>query len=264
MIVTSIQQGPIEFFVEQPEELSATAVRLIWLHGWGQDRRAFAALAPQFSASANNYLVDLPGFGQSPPPPEAWSSLDYANSLADWLRQMQAQPTILIGHSLGCRVSLQLAKHYPELVQGMCLIAAAGLQKKPSAKQKLRVFTYKTLAKLARLIDSTLKTQLLDKLRDHFGSKDYRNAKAMRGTLVKIVNEDLASVASVIKQPTVLIYGEQDTETPVAFGQRFAALLSNSELLVLPHFDHWSILTSGYHQVATQIKKYLGKNFPRG
>ena len=84
---------------------NARTVRLVWAHGWGQDRRALSPLAEALSGQGSHLLLDFPGFGESPPPPDAWDTAAYADATAEVLAtRPPAAKTIWVGHSFGCRV----------------------------------------------------------------------------------------------------------------------------------------------------------------
>ena len=157
------------------------------------------------------------------------------------------------------RVGIQLAARYPELIDSLVLIAAAGLQRKRSLAQQARVtgkiYTFKTLKRLAPVIGMDV-----DKLRDSFGSADYRAAGEMRDILSTVVREDLSEIATGINCPTRLIYGERDTETPPEFGERLSGLIPHAELSILGGQDHYSLLAEGRHQVAKRIRDFLLAN----
>jgi pimeloyl-ACP methyl ester carboxylesterase len=66
---------------------------LIWAHGWGQTHASLLPLAEAMRRRAPSLLLDLPGFGASPPPPIAWSTADYADAAAEWLTALAAAQT---------------------------------------------------------------------------------------------------------------------------------------------------------------------------
>jgi pimeloyl-ACP methyl ester carboxylesterase len=175
--------------------------------------------------------------------------------MAGFIKDNTDKPVIWVGHSFGCRVGLQMASRHPELIQGMALIAAAGLPKKRALHKRIsrsaRVCLFKTLKKLIPLGLNE------DWLRNKFGSADYKNAGPMRDILVKTVNEDLGTIARMITCPVTLIYGTKDTETPIEIGHRLNALISESEIAPLDGLDHYSVLGSGRHQVTPLIKKFI-------
>jgi len=233
----------------------AGAPLLIWGHGWGHTHAALRPLAEAMQAIAPSLLVDFPGFGASPVPPDAWGTADYADAVAQWLAAIPAGRRVWIGHSFGSRVGLRLAARHPDLVNGLFLIAAPGLQpRRPfpeRARRKVRSLAYKAMRALAP------EGPARDRLRERFGSRDYRQAGAMRPVFVKTVGEDLGPVAREVRCPTVFVYGERDSETPPDIGERFQQMIPRSELAVLRGLDHWTVLTEGRHQIAHRIGKFL-------
>ncbi|HVC55940.1 MAG TPA: alpha/beta fold hydrolase [Stellaceae bacterium] len=228
---------------------------LIWAHGWGQTHRALLPLAQAMRRAAPSVLLDLPGFGASPLPPAAWSTADYADAVAEWLGGLPPARRIWIAHSFGGRVGLQLAARHPELLQGLILIAAAGLPPRRSPGQRARIAARRWAFRLMRRL--TPEGPARDRLRERFGSADYRQAGALRPILVKAVNEDLTSVARAVRCPTLLIYGDQDRETPPELGLRLNALIPRSRLVMLRGFDHWTVLTEGSHQIVQRLGEFL-------
>jgi len=229
--------------------------RLLWGHGWGQTGAAFLAMAETLKPLAASTLIDFPGFGKSPVPPETWGTAEYADCAAELIKASVTQPVIWIGHSFGCRVGLQLAARHPGLLAGMVLIAAAGLKRQRSVMERIRFESRKFAFKTAKLF--TREGPQRDQLRQRFGSQDYRNAGALRPIMVRVIGEDLTEVAKEVRCPTLLIYGSYDTETPPEFGERFKALIPESALAILDGFNHLSILTEGRHQVTLRIRKFM-------
>ena len=223
---------------------------MIWAHGWGQNHQAMLALAQSFETSGPQVLVDFPGFGASPPPQGDWGTEDYADHMAGFIRQHNLGKVLWIGHSFGGRVGVQLAARHPDLISGMVLIAAAGLPRPQSFWKKLRVLVYKILKHLP--INK-------DWLRRKFGSKDYLNAGALRGVFLKVVRENLSAQAAQIKCPVLLIYGEDDTETPPSIGTLYKSLIPGAEMVLLPGHDHYTVMAQGRHLTARHIKEFLEK-----
>jgi pimeloyl-ACP methyl ester carboxylesterase len=149
---------------------------------------------------------------------------------------------------------LQLAARYPELLDGMFLIAAAGLKRKRPLHKKIymkgRILLFKTLKKLVPEKDR-------EKLYKAFGSSDYNNAGPMRKIFVRVVNEDLSSVAKHVKCPVHLVFGENDSETPAEFGHRYSKLITGSQLTILKDQDHYTVLGEGRHPVAGKLLSFI-------
>ncbi|MFH1157934.1 MAG: alpha/beta hydrolase [Pseudomonadota bacterium] len=245
------------FRIESGLPAAEARVRLVWGHGWGQDHRAFTQLAEALQTQAHHVLLDFPGFGQSPPPPKGWDTMDYARATAGLLQSLPFQgKTIWVGHSFGCRVGLQLASHYPEMLDGLIFIAGAGLTPKytlwEKASLKSRIYVFKTLKWLWALLGGNV-----DNLRRHFGSQDYRNAGTLRETFLKVIAEDLSDVAGRVKCRTLLIYGTADVVTPPEMGERFRKLIPGARLVVLDGLDHDSLLAGGRHQTLKHLNGFV-------
>lgn len=239
------------------KELGAADTPVIfWGHGWGQSHHAFIPLAESLAKLGTHKVLDFPGFGASPKPQEDWSTEDYADAIAEHLKSSNAEPIIWAGHSFGCRVGIRLASKYPDLVKGLILIAGAGLKRKrhplKSFYFKLRVYTYKFLKNVVVPLGLSK-----DWLQSKFGSSDYKNAGEMRGIFLKTISEDLTEASKSVKCSTLLIYGEIDTETPPEFGERYNKYIKDSKLFILSGLDHYSVLSSGRHQVANLIQDFI-------
>ncbi len=246
-------------FAVRAEGNDAAGLELVWLHGWGQTAASFAELSAGQAGRAENLLVDLPGFGAAPLPPPDWDTADYALGLAEWLDTRTRRRRVLIGHSFGCRVAIRLAKRRPDLVDGMVLIAAAGLKRQRSLAWRLRAAILKLAGRLVKLVDRLAGTSMWQAYAMKAGSADYRNAGEMRPVFVRAVNEDLTDEAAELTLPVLLVYGADDTETPPEFGRRYAALMGDADTVELPGFDHLGVLSRGRHQVAKQITAFLDR-----
>ena len=85
--------------------------------------------------------------------------------------------------------------------------------------------------------------EALEKLRVKFGSADYAAATPlMRQCLVKAINEDLTHLLPGIKAPTLLIWGENDTATPLADGKLMEKSIPDAGLAVIPGVGHYCFL----------------------
>jgi pimeloyl-ACP methyl ester carboxylesterase len=206
-------------------------------------------------AAAPSVLIDFPGFGESPLPLTPWGTADYADAIAEWLARLEPARRVWIAHSFGCRVGLQLAARHPQAVAGLFLVAAAGLPRQRSAIERARINARRWAFRLMSSV--TPEGPARDRLRQRFGSADYRQAGALRPILVKTVGEDLSEAARAVRCPAVLVYGDRDRETPPEIGTRLKELIQESELYVLRGFDHWTVLTEGRHQLLQRLGEFV-------
>ena len=234
----------------------ADAPELVWAHGWGHSHLALLPLAEAMRARGDSLLVDRPGFGASPLPPGPWGTEDYADAMAEWLQGLPARRRVWVGHSFGCRVGLRLAARHPDAVSALFLVATAGLPPHRPLATRLKRLPQRLVFRTMRAM--TPEGPARDRLRERYGSSDYRTAGAMRPMLVKAVNEDQTEVARRIRLPVVLVHGEGDTESPPEIATRLHALIPGSRLHLLRGFDHWTILGDGRYQVIHLLGELLG------
>ena len=180
---------------------------IVLLHGWGQNIEMMDMLGHPFEKEYRILVLDLPGFGKTPEPEQPFCVEDYAIVLNKFLKRHKINDPILVGHSFGGRVAIKYASMYK--TTKVVLLSAPfrpGKKAQPTIRTKVFNFVkkFKCLHKLA------------DYLRNKWGSEDYRNATPInRGTLVRVVNEDLTKDARKIKCPVFLIYGSKDTAVPL-------------------------------------------------
>ena len=251
----SVSSRTSRFAITHVGQEREDAIHVIWGHGWGQSSTALFPLAESMGRFACSSLIDFPGFGNSPLPPNSWGTADYADAVAEWLKSTSCGSCVWVGHSFGGRVGIQLAARHPGLLSGMVLIAGAGLPRRRSLSEKFRVLCRRYAFRAAKLVVAEGPRREL--LRARFGSSDYRTAGPLRPILTRVVNEDLTAVAKTVECPVLLLYGDRDRDTPPEIGERLHRALPNSKLIVLQGFDHHTILLEGRHQVLRQILGFL-------
>ena len=85
--------------------------------------------------------------------------------------------------------------------------------------------------------------RLQDRLRRKYGSPDYYKLnEVMRGTFVKVVNQDLLPLLPSIAAPTLLIWGSDDTETPLWMGQQMEKQIPDAALIVFEGRSHFAFI----------------------
>lgn len=228
---------------------------LVFLHGWQDDVRTFDALAARLSSAHRVIRLDLPGFGGSETPREAWGTAEYARFVNDFLKKIGVSSAVLIGHSFGGRVVIRgMAEgmlHAPKIV----LIASPGGAARNAARKNI----FLVLAKLSKMVLSVLPPAYRERARRKFyraiGS-DYATAGNMRETYKKIVAEDLSTLAAKISVPALLMWGDRDTETPRADGERLARLMPDARLEIVSGAGHF-VHRENPDEVTALIKKFV-------
>ena len=219
---------------------------VVLLHGWGANISLFSSMAELLSKKYRVVAMDLPGFGGSDEPPNAWCVDDYTDFVIEFLKDYNADEITFLGHSFGGRVIIKMfeRKHLPFKIKKLILTGSAGVKPKKSTKQKVKQRIYKiTKGVYQTKLVTKLFPNALENLRKRNGSADYNAASPiMRQTLVKVVNEDLVYLFEKVNPPTLLIWGKNDTATPISDGYLMEKLMPEAALVVLERSGHYAFL----------------------
>jgi len=218
---------------------------LVLLHGWGTDLSLYEGLIAHLSDTMRVIAPELPGFGETPEPAQSWDAGDYSAFVLKFLDALGVKKAVLLGHSNGGRIIIKIVgSGAPLEVQKIILIGSAGLVHEKTPAELRRIKRYKLGKKvLSSLPARVVFPDALEKFKNRSGSADYRSAApVMRETLVKLVNEDLAHLLPSIKQPTLLIWGENDDSTPLGDGKRMESLLPDGGLVTVRGAGHYCYL----------------------
>jgi pimeloyl-ACP methyl ester carboxylesterase len=214
---------------------------VVLLHGWGD---AAAGLQPVYDYLRKDYdviAVDLPGFGGTQAPPQAWGLDDYVTFVRDFLAKAGVkQVYAFVGHSNGGAIAIRGLGNGTLQAEKLVLLASAGIRNEYKGRNKV----LRILAKTGKLATKPLPKSMQNKLRrqayQSIGS-DMLVAEHLQETFKRVVTDDVRADAAQIVQPVLLVYGEQDESTPVWYGEQYHELMNESTLEILPgagHFVH--------------------------
>lgn len=213
---------------------------VLLLHGWGCSTELFTPVAEALAKSMRVTLIDFAGHGRSGRPPEPWGAPEFAEMVAEVIEALSVHGCDVIGHSHGGRIALVLAANRPELVGKLALTGASGLHAEPTEAQKRRSAAYKRLRGISDALErmrvfGPLPEKMRKALREKYGSRDYKALDdEMRRTFVKLVSFDVDDLLPRVKAPTLLVWGDQDDETPLWMGKRMEARIPDAGLIVWP------------------------------
>ena len=198
---------------------------ILLLHGWGQNIEMMKMLGDNFSDRFRITILDFPGFGLSEEPSESWTIKDFADMLDEFVKELGIKKPIIMGHSFGGRVAIRYSADH--VVEKIVLFGS------PCVREE------RELPLSVKILKGIKKLPGMDKIgefaKNFIGSRDYKAASPiMRQTLVDVVNEDLSKYAKEIDCPTLLIWGENDTEAPVEDARILEGIMVDAALIVLP------------------------------
>lgn len=220
--------------------------KVLIIPGWGTTINTYMTLINSISTYREVYCLDMPGFGESKEPKSSWNLDDYINFIIDFIKDQKIQELDLIGHSNGGRIIIKMIgnKKVDFKVNKIILIGSAGIVHKPKTSQKLKVKFFKLGKKILGLKPvKKLFPDLLTKFKNSFGSEDYRNASAiMKESMVKLIHEDVRECLPQIKVPVLLLWGENDTATPIEDGELMEKMIPDAGLVKVAGCSHYVFL----------------------
>ena len=226
------------------QELATTYTRtgtgkpVVILHGWGDSSEGWQSFVRKLSKRYDVIVPDLPGFGGTEPPHEAWNVTSYAQFVRDFLQKLDIKPYAIVGHSNGGAIAVRGVGQGLFVADKLVLLASSGVRN-PRASSRLQV-----IAKVGKAVSTPLPKRLRSNFRrrlyERVGS-DMLVAEHLQDTFKRIVRDDVRADAAYISTPTLLVYGEADTATSPKLGQQLHAAIDGSGFVVLPgagHFVH--------------------------
>ncbi|MDZ7813120.1 MAG: alpha/beta hydrolase [Ideonella sp.] len=234
---------------------------IVFLHGVAASLHVWDAWAEDLSPRHRVIRFDLPGSGLTGPFSEAYlqgDDVDYsADKLARFtlrlLNTLKVEQATIVGHDLGGEVAWRLALMAPSKVQRLVLLGATGWPDPPTRKiPGLEMARWPVVGALGEgLMPRALVQQSLaatyaqaeritpaQVARYHDLLLREGNRQALRQHLAQAPDHDSVKRLKVMSRPTLLIWGQQDQQLPAAVGERFAQLMPQARLLLLPHVGH--------------------------
>jgi len=211
------------------------------LHGWGVGHSSWIETQDKLSKNFQVITLDLPGFGKSDLPEQAWNVQNYVDFVLDFMNILGIDKFYLLGHSFGGRISIKLAAQSPEKIKKLILVDSAGIRhNKPFIKKVVSKFKI-----FSRLPGYNVLRRLLYRI---LNNRDYFEEKGIKKEIHnKVIAEDLTDYLKKIFLPVLIIWGKRDKLTPIKDGYLMKKKIKNSELKIFdcghgPHHEEPDLL----------------------
>ncbi|MGH1470233.1 MAG: alpha/beta fold hydrolase [Cellvibrionaceae bacterium] len=259
-----------ELFVVQAGLKNRQTVVLV--HGLGQAGFTdWLSVIPALEKTYHVIAIDLPGFGRSSKPEGKYSPVHYSQVLSWVINRYAHNPVVLVGHSMGGAISLQHAANYPQQVERLVLVDAAGILERTAllklngelpidldyvpkpfkrfGAQLLNVgrsiieWTGVTPDPTGILSESNLAWNTL------FNDRENGNAA------LALIMHNFSDAITLVKQQTYLIWGERDRIAPLRTGYLLNGRLKHSQLSVIGGAAHVPMKshTSAFNHLLLQV-----------
>lgn len=228
---------------------------LVVLHGWGSSSRVMMPVSNQLSEIRNSYVLDLPGFGDTPEPDHSWSIDDYADMVQSFIDNECKEPVDILAHSFGGRITLKLcAREFGKsMIKKVLITGGAGMKPKRKLSYYLKKYAANTLKAPFMLLPERPREKALAWLRStsiwrSLGSSEYSELSGvMRETFVKSVTEYLEPCLPKISNEVLLLWGKNDDATPLYQGKRMEKGIEKAALVVIEDAEHYAFLDRPKH-----------------
>jgi len=236
----------------------------VFVHGLSGSWPNWLEQLPVFAATHRVIALDLPGFGHSPMPHGDISIAGYARTLERLLDHLGVDAAAVVGNSMGGFIAAELAISYPQRVERLVLVSAAGLSThnhrgSVTALPAMRTLERSlmaagawtasksdTVARRTRLRDAALGVAVRHpaKLDPALATEQIRGAgkpgfmQAFEAVLHYEIRERLQEIAC----PTLIVWGDHDRLISVGDADVFAELIPDSRKVVFGDTGHMSML----------------------
>jgi pimeloyl-ACP methyl ester carboxylesterase len=248
---------------------------IVLVHGIGTNgARDYSDQIAWLRDSFHLVAVDLPGFGQSDKSDALYTPANYAVMLKHIADRFLRRPFALVGHSMGALVSLRYAANYPGDVEKIVVISAPGVLHRHATTSRYLASImgvspgeFESLSWLARLPGKLLTPLERLGVDPHGVLADPQQREAMLdGEPTNIagfaaVIDDLQQELPSVQAETLIIWGGQDTITPLRVGRVLARTLPRARLEVIENAAHTPMMETP-ETLRSLLEPFLERGLP--
>jgi len=232
-------------------EESGAGFPLVLIHGFCETQYIWGNFRDALSDEFRVICPDLPGFGKSSLCDTPFQLADIADQLKEWLLSLNLEKSVIIGHSLGGYVVLELARRHKNLFTGFGLFNSTAFEDPPEKKEnrnKLINFIEKEGVKLfiRTFVPSLFYPQTSHKFATEITRiKDLGNKTDKRAVMAyAAAMRDRSDNLELLKQNSetfLLISGAEDQNIPLDASREMAGLLLPENAHILDGTAHMSM-----------------------
>ena len=221
-----------------------TSDTVLFLHGGGLKASTYSKMLNNLAIKHRVIAPDLPGFGNSSVSNFVWNYSDYVNYLNEFIKELNLNNIILIGHSLGGGISIHLAAKSNK-IKRLILIDSVGIPPKYSRNKLALKLISKSVKELVFMKDrKTAFITIKDFL--HNIVHQNRNVFTMAKTVENLIYSENKNVFDKINVPTLILWGTQDELFSKDIAYKFSQLIKNSELKFINGNHDWILLSEKF------------------
>jgi pimeloyl-ACP methyl ester carboxylesterase len=212
---------------------------LLYLHGAGGNGHFAHKLLDLLSANHSPLSLDYPGHGRSSGTESLKSITAYSDFLYAFWKKLGVRPAVLIGHSMGGAIAMDLALRHPELVDGLILTCTAAKFNIPD--ERVSVWKQVMQGRMGQPFtkDSCSPATPMSIVQEGWMEQIKTDPRVRYFDLVACQQVDLTSRLGEIRKSTLVLAGQDDITTPVAQSELLRDRIAGAKLTVVPQAGHW-------------------------
>ena len=225
------------------EQRGAGAPALVFLHYWGGSSRTWGRVIDALAFEFRTVAIDQRGWGQSEAPAKGYALSDMASDAEAVIEALDLERYVLIGHSMGGKVSQLIASRRPRGLIGLALVAPSPPSplNLPLDVRQGMVRAYESPESIIATIEQVLAPNGLDPgdleaviVDSLVGAPAAKEAWPLFAS-----QEDITAAVADIEIPALVISGEGDrVDPPDVLRRELLPRIPQAQLHVLPGVGH--------------------------
>lgn len=229
-------------------EDAGQGMSLVFIHGLGENASSWCHQVSYFSKEFRIIAMDLRGHGQSGTNDDFITMELFARDVLALLDYLKIDRAVFVGHSMGGLISQEIATHYPERMLAMVLSDSAGYYPPPlgttGLETRLKNLENLTMDEMAEIIaNGACRPGAPEEVKTEVRNLFAANRKEpYRQATISTLKADYREYHSKMTLPTLLMVGEFDQTTPLAYAEFLQSVLTSSKLAIIPEAAHMTKL----------------------
>ncbi len=207
---------------------------------------SFNRQIPFFERDFQVFAPDLKGFGKNVEMPYPYSLNDYILEVKEYMYKFGLTKPHVVAHSFGGRIAIKASAIDKELFSKLVLCGAAGLKPNRRLKKRVKGVAFNLLKRVFPR----------EKLKGFYSSEYLSLSDTMKKSFSLIISEHLDERLKDIENPTLIVFGRQDKETPLYMARRLNLGIQNSRLIILDGAGHFCFVDKPL-KFNTEVKEFL-------
>ena len=242
---------------------------VVFIHGFCESNSIWKDLSKSLSNEFRIICPDLPGFGKSPLPDHDITLEEIGDELVKWLQDIGVQGCIVIGHSLGGYIALEMMRKHQSFVQAIGLFNSTAFEdpaEKKENRNKLIEFIGEHGVKpfLKTFVPSLFYPETVEKHQKTIDQIRKEGMNIQPESVMKYAaamrdRKDSMDLLQRCRDEVLLISGEFDQNVPIEASNQMAAVLNPENVHIIHDSAHMSVFEQ--RELCYEAIRNFARNF---